>query len=124
MANFLSSLAASISGFRVVLFLLILLAVAVWLLLKELREKEELRGMLDRALQGKPISPKEVVALEPQLNQVRASTGRTEEPPRVAGGQPIYKIVITGGPCGGKSTSLTKIQEEMGKQGFRVFSVP
>lgn len=39
MASLLSSLAASVSGFRVVLFLSVLLAVAVWLLLKELKEK-------------------------------------------------------------------------------------
>lgn len=63
MASVLSSLTASISGFRVVLFFAVLLAVAVWLLLKELKEKEELRRLLDRALQGKPISPKEVTAL-------------------------------------------------------------
>lgn len=39
MASIFASLAASISGFRVVLFLAVLLAVAVWLLLKELKEK-------------------------------------------------------------------------------------
>jgi hypothetical protein len=75
-AGFLTSLASSVSGIRVVLFLLVLLGVAVWLLLKELREKEELQRLLTRALEGKPISPKEVAALGPQLNQVRL---RSEE---------------------------------------------
>jgi putative protein kinase ArgK-like GTPase of G3E family len=46
------------------------------------------------------------------------------ENPRQLAGNPIYKIVITGGPCAGKSTSLNRIVEEMTKKGFRVFSVP
>jgi putative protein kinase ArgK-like GTPase of G3E family len=37
---------------------------------------------------------------------------------------PIYKIAITGGPCGGKSSSLRRIQEDLTAKGFRVFSVP
>jgi nucleoside-triphosphatase THEP1 len=37
---------------------------------------------------------------------------------------PIYKIAITGGPCGGKSSSLKRIQEDLTAKGFRVFSVP
>jgi thymidylate kinase len=37
---------------------------------------------------------------------------------------PIYKIVITGGPCAGKTTSLEKIKKEMSEKGYRVFSVP
>jgi nucleoside-triphosphatase THEP1 len=37
---------------------------------------------------------------------------------------PIYKVAITGGPCGGKSTSLARIREDLISRGFRVFSVP
>lgn len=37
---------------------------------------------------------------------------------------PIYKIVITGGPCGGKTTGLDRIKKEMTEKGFRVFSIP
>lgn len=37
---------------------------------------------------------------------------------------PIYKIVITGGPCAGKTTSLDRIRQEMSEKGYRVFSVP
>lgn len=46
------------------------------------------------------------------------------ENPRKTANNPIYKIVITGGPCGGKSTSLERIVKEMTQKGFRVFSVP
>lgn len=36
----------------------------------------------------------------------------------------IYKIVITGGPCAGKSTAMTRIQEEYSKHGFAVLFIP
>ncbi len=36
----------------------------------------------------------------------------------------VSKIVITGGPCAGKSTILSKIQEEFSKLGYRVLFVP
>lgn len=36
----------------------------------------------------------------------------------------ITKIVITGGPCAGKSTALTWIQEEYTKRGYTVIFVP
>jgi len=37
---------------------------------------------------------------------------------------PIYRIVLTGGPCGGKSTSLSSITERMQGLGFHVYRVP
>jgi CYTH domain-containing protein len=37
---------------------------------------------------------------------------------------PIYRIVLTGGPCGGKSTSLAFITERMNGLGFDVYRVP
>jgi predicted ATPase len=123
-ASFFASVVASVTGIKVVLFLVVLLAVAVWFILKELREKEELKLLLEKAVQGKPISPNEIKKLEPQLNQVYLKREEKLEYPALNAANPIYKIVITGGPCGGKSTSLTKIQEEMAKKGFRVFSVP
>jgi len=49
---------------------------------------------------------------------------KTEENLKIGEENKVYKIVITGGPCGGKSTSLTKIQDEFTKRGFRVFSIP
>lgn len=36
----------------------------------------------------------------------------------------IYRIVITGGPCAGKSTGIEKIREELTKRGFQVYSTP
>ena len=36
----------------------------------------------------------------------------------------ITKIVITGGPCGGKSTALSKIQTEFEQMGYTVLFVP
>jgi CYTH domain-containing protein/predicted ATPase len=39
-------------------------------------------------------------------------------------GVPIYRIVLTGGPCGGKSTSLSAIAERMQGLGFGVYRVP
>lgn len=38
--------------------------------------------------------------------------------------QPIYKIVLTGGPCAGKTTALSKIREHFSTHGFRVYTVP
>lgn len=36
----------------------------------------------------------------------------------------IPKIVITGGPCSGKTTALPMLKEELIHKGFRVFSIP
>lgn len=35
----------------------------------------------------------------------------------------VTKIVITGGPCGGKSTSINRVKEEMSKLGYTVLTV-
>ena len=36
----------------------------------------------------------------------------------------IFHLVLTGGPCGGKSTALTKIYEELTQKGYTVLIVP
>ncbi|MCD8356482.1 MAG: AAA family ATPase [Clostridia bacterium] len=36
----------------------------------------------------------------------------------------ITKIVITGGPCGGKSTAMTWIESNLSKQGYKVLFIP
>jgi len=36
----------------------------------------------------------------------------------------IYRIVITGGPCAGKTTAMTSIRSRLEKVGWRVFIVP
>ena len=35
----------------------------------------------------------------------------------------ITKIVITGGPCAGKTTAMGRIQREFGKMGYKVLFV-
>jgi CYTH domain-containing protein/predicted ATPase len=37
---------------------------------------------------------------------------------------PVYRIVLTGGPCGGKSTSLASITDRLQGLGFQVYRVP
>lgn len=36
----------------------------------------------------------------------------------------IYKIVMTGGPCAGKTTSIINLAEKLREQGFAVYIVP
>lgn len=36
----------------------------------------------------------------------------------------IYKIVLTGGPCAGKTTAMTTISDRLREQGWRVYNVP
>lgn len=37
---------------------------------------------------------------------------------------PVLRVVLTGGPCGGKSTSMSHIAERMQGMGFQVYRVP
>src|SRR4051812_30728306 len=37
---------------------------------------------------------------------------------------PVYRIVLTGGPCGGKTTALAHLSERLQALGFRVFLSP
>jgi len=37
---------------------------------------------------------------------------------------PVYKIVLTGGPCGGKTTALARLSTYLQERGFEVFTVP
>ena len=36
----------------------------------------------------------------------------------------IYKIVLTGGPCGGKSTGLSRVEDSLTGRGYKVFVIP
>ena len=36
----------------------------------------------------------------------------------------VSKIVITGGPCGGKTTALSRIQRDLSHLGYTVLTVP
>jgi predicted ATPase len=37
---------------------------------------------------------------------------------------PLYRIVLTGGPCGGKTTALARLSSYLRERGFEVFTVP
>lgn len=37
---------------------------------------------------------------------------------------PFYKIVLTGGPCGGKTTALARVSSYLRERGFEVFTCP
>ena len=38
-------------------------------------------------------------------------------------GKNVYKIVITGGPCGGKTTAISRIHDEFTSKGYNVITV-
>ena len=38
-------------------------------------------------------------------------------------GKIFAKVVLTGGPCAGKTSALTKIEEELIEKGYKVFIV-
>jgi len=40
------------------------------------------------------------------------------------GANKIIKVVLTGGPCGGKTTSLNQIKKTFVELGYNVFTVP
>jgi len=42
----------------------------------------------------------------------------------VAPPSPVYKIVLTGGPCGGKTTSLARLSPYLRERGFEVITCP
>lgn len=58
-------------------------------------------------------------ALDPSLQaRGRAKDPSDSHPPRV------WKVMLTGGPCGGKSSSLNEISKTLSADGFDVYSVP
>ena len=38
--------------------------------------------------------------------------------------EPLYKFVLTGGPCGGKTTALARLSSYLSERGFEVMTVP
>ena len=112
------------TGFDTVFLLLIIIAAAVFYILKENKEKEELKKTLQAVIESKQGAPPAAEKQDSDRNKVYLKEKVGAESSRQASENPIYKIVITGGPCGGKSTSLERIVKEMTAKGFRVFSVP
>ena len=43
---------------------------------------------------------------------------------REASTRPFFKIVLTGGPCGGKTTALARVSSYLRERGFEVFTAP
>lgn len=39
-------------------------------------------------------------------------------------GKPVYKVVFTGGPCGGKSSSLASVVDRLSSLGFKTYASP
>ncbi len=97
------------------------LAVTFYHLHRERKEKDELRALLQAAIENKQVGIKD---FENALNQVYLKDNVEPNSIRNVAEHPIYKIAITGGPCGGKSTSLHRIHEDLSSKGFRVLSVP
>lgn len=52
------------------------------------------------------------------------STSASHEAPTAHHAAPVYRVVLTGGPCGGKTTALAEISERFRSRGFGVYVVP
>ncbi|PRP73167.1 hypothetical protein PROFUN_03481 [Planoprotostelium fungivorum] len=71
------------------------------------------------ALEGEVQADEEVSEDEAE-NKLREAVQK-----QMSDGSPaIYRIVLTGGPCGGKSTSLSLVSDRLRSLGFIVFAVP
>ena len=72
--------------------------------------------MKDHALRAAELELAEMRASQQQ--QQKQEEGGTEAPPR------LYRVVLTGGPCGGKTTALTEIKARLEALGFLILCVP
>lgn len=54
-------------------------------------------------------------------SNVEEPLSRSDSAPASA---PIYKFVLTGGPCAGKTTAMAELQTHFSDKGYRVFLVP
>ena len=94
-------------------------------LIYEAREKKKIREiLLNKKITESSRSAKTAIDFISQMNQVYLKEQVGSHEIRNNTEFPIYKIVITGGPCAGKTTSLGRIRKEMSEKGYRVFSVP
>ena len=60
------------------------------------------------------------VSQPPHLAQRQQSTGDMQ----VCSSELVQKLVLTGGPCGGKTTALARLRQFLEERGFRVFIAP
>jgi len=93
-------------------------------LIHEAQEKKKLRSILSSKKETKDHQIPQAYDFISQMNQVYLKEKFNTHEIRHNTEFPIYKIVITGGPCAGKTTSLAKIRQELSERGYRVFSVP
>lgn len=93
-------------------------------LIHEAIEKKKIREILLSKKELKSQQSPQAIDFISQMNQVYLKEKFNTHEIRHSTEFPIYKIVITGGPCAGKTTSLAKIRQEMSERGYRVFSVP
>jgi len=93
-------------------------------LIHEAREKKRIREILLSKKFSSSQSSNQAIDFISQMNQVYLKEQFNSHEIRNSTEFPIYKIVITGGPCAGKTTSLDRIKKEMSERGYRVFSVP
>ena len=78
-------------------------------------------------INGKSEPPK----VEPELESKKKFDYATQSPdsrvkstPSSQRKQNIYRIVITGGPCSGKTTMIPEIADRLRERGFRVYTAP
>lgn len=93
-------------------------------LVYEACEKRRVRDILLSKNQIKGQNAPQAIDFLSQMNQVYLKEKFNTHEIRNNTEFPIYKIVVSGGPCAGKTTSLAKIRQEMSERGYRVFSVP
>ena len=89
--------------------------------------QNQLADML--GISGKAVSKWETGCAKPQLDTVKklSSIFNVSVDELLSGAsseKQITKIVITGGPCAGKTTALCKIQEHFAQLGYCVIFVP
>ena len=80
--------------------------------------KKSLRNKVIDAVLNQPKS------IRDNINEVYLNTPIKQYWLRSSPKYPVYKIVVTGGPCGGKSSSFDRIRKTFTEKGFRVLCVP
>jgi predicted ATPase len=58
------------------------------------------------------------------MSSPTVSINEAEAAADLSSDSPFYKIVLTGGPCGGKTTALARVSSYLRERGFEVFTCP
>ena len=62
--------------------------------------------------------------MQARLNEIKMQTLLQSYSQGEGNGEPVYRVVLTGGPCAGKSTGMVTLKERLEHNGFNVFCVP